>query len=108
MSKPTVVAVILTGEEIVAAAMLDPMGFIERKRVALDRAARETAVADNRFAVSHGSEWGLFLPGDKDTTTIRATYGAEPAELLDAAIEQAGEHAVVVWKVIETIPRGQG
>lgn len=108
MSKPTVVAVVLSGEEIVADALLDPMAFVAKHSAALDAQATRTALAGNRFAITHGSAWGLFLPGERDTASIREQYGDEPADLVDATLEQAPEQAVVAWKVMETIPRGQG
>jgi hypothetical protein len=109
VSKPTVVTLVLTGEEIVAAATVDPMGFVEARADAFDRAAQEFAAKDGRYAVSLGSAWGLLLPGvENDVASIEETYGPQVGAMLRQSLAAAPAPAVIAWRVMETIPRGRG
>lgn len=108
MSRPTVVVLVLTGEEIVAAALLDPIGFVEERVKGFDALAQKRVYEGGRFAVAGGSSWRLFLPGDRDVSTVREKYGDELAAELAQGLQHAPEQSVVAWKVLESIPRGQG
>jgi hypothetical protein len=108
MSKTTACVLVLTGEEIVAAAMLDPIKFVEERAAAMDEAAQVQAMNDGRFAVTHGSTWGLLLPDDHDVTSIAETYDDDLAAMVAEQAQHAPPWSVVAWKVFETIPRGQG
>lgn len=108
MSTTTACVLVLTGEEIVAAAMLDPIKFVEERAGAMDAAAQEQARKAGRYAVTHGSAWGLLLPGDTDVSSIREKYDDDLAAMVAEGAQHAPPMSVVAWKVFQTIPRGQG
>lgn len=108
MPSVTAITLVFEGEEIIAAAMLDPLGFVAERENAMDRVAAERFATGPRYPITWGKSWGLFLPGDRETVSLREQYGDELADLLDAAIRDAPERSLIAWKVVETIPRGQG
>lgn len=108
MSMTTACVLVLTGEEIVAAALLDPIAFVAERAEALDAAVQVQTRKDGRYAVTGGSSWGLFLPGDHDVSSIRDTYGDDLAATIAEGLQHAPAQSIVAWKVFESIPRGQG
>lgn len=84
----------------------DPAGWLEENTDNLYRIARTRLHQAGLLPVAKGSPWGAVLPGDApDTAAVALQYGAE---LGDKLAQACYEHpsAVVLWHVVEVVPKG--
>lgn len=108
MPKPSMVVLTITDRALVTEAAADPIGFVEAHRDELDELAAEQFRTSSRHQVSRGRGWGLLLPGDSDVSTLQATFGPDFAASVAEAAQHAPPDSMIVYTVVETIPKGRG
>lgn len=95
-------------------ALPDPLAFVERRRGDLDRVAGERLHGQRLLPLTRLTRWAVVLPGSgldrplaDDFATLRATYGDGLADLLERGVAEHRD-AIVLWRVVKCVPKGQG
>jgi hypothetical protein len=108
VSQITVLVLAVTSPDVIASIVADAPTFLDEHGKQFDNVAAQQVVQANRFALTYGGPWSVLLPGDRDFTLIREAYGPEPASLVERVAQETTDDAVILWKAVETVPRGRG
>lgn len=104
-----VLLVLPPGSAYYEQAAPDPFGFVERRKADIDRVAGERLHAQRLLPLARLERWAVVLPhtGVEGLASVREAYGDSLADLLEQGVRDNPD-AIVLWRVVKCVPKGQG